>query len=72
MTDRPVTRAERTAASDEKARRGRREVRLQLLPETAAAIDALAKAPGRQGFSDACNEIIAAYAKGSGAGRYSR
>ena len=64
-----MTRAERTAASDEKARAGRREVRLQLLPETAAAIERLARSPGRQAFSDACNAVLAAHAKGEGAGR---
>ena len=69
MTGRPMTRAERTAASDERARAGRREVRLQLLPETAAAIEALAKTPGRQGFSDAVNAVLAAHAKGRDAGR---
>lgn len=62
MTDRPVTpAAARTAASDEKARRGRREVRLQLAPDTAKAIEALASAPGRQGFSDALNRILERY-----------
>ena len=58
-----MTRAERTAASDERARAGRREVRLQLLPETAAAIERLAKSEGRQAFSAACNALLAAHAQ---------
>jgi hypothetical protein len=63
VTERPVTPAARTAASDERARRGRREVRLQLRPETAKAIEAMASEPGRQGFSDALNRILERYDK---------
>lgn len=57
----PKPRGEVTKAADERARRGRREVRLQLRPETAAAIEARAAAPGRQGFSDAVNAILRIY-----------
>ena len=61
MTEAPRRPADYTKASDERARRGRREVRLQLLPETAKLIEALARAPGRQGFSDAVNSILEQY-----------
>ncbi len=53
--------ADYTKASDERARAGRREVRLQLAPETARVIEALAQRPGRQGFSDALNQILERY-----------
>ena len=69
MTDRPVTPAARTAASDERARKGRKEVRLQILPEIAAAVEKRAKAMGRQAFSDALNQIFAAYDAKGRAGR---
>ena len=61
MTDRrpPAT----TPPPHERARRGRREVRLQLRPETAAAIEALATQGGRQAFSDAVNLILERYEK---------
>lgn len=54
----PRTAAEATRTSDEKARRGRREVRLQLRPETARAIEARAHGRGRQAFSDAVNALL--------------
>ena len=61
MTDRPRTPASYTADSDKRARRGRREVRLQLRPETARKIEAIAVGAGRQGFSDALNTLLERY-----------
>ena len=60
MTE-PRRPADYTAASDERARRSRKEVRLQLKPETARAIEAMAVGTGRQAFSDAVNLLLERY-----------